>query len=45
MAKWYYNERMKYITVEAAGLFDWGDASFDRNMEESFNKGENPKLS
>ncbi len=27
------NERMKYITVEAAALFDWGDAAFDRNME------------
>ncbi len=30
----YYNERMKYITLGAAGLFDWGDASVDRNMED-----------
>ncbi len=26
---------MKYITVEAAALFDWGDASFDRNIEDT----------
>ncbi len=25
---------MKYITVEAAALFDWDDALFDRNIED-----------
>ncbi len=34
MSEWYYNERMKYITVEAAALCDWGDTSFDRNIED-----------